>query len=422
MFALLALGVFCVLLIAVILPQLTLPGYEGPLNLSERLVLLFMGSALLMAIPGGVWVQAYRATGLFVRGTMVGNVLNGMGFICYVVILALGSSPMTYAACFLATSTVGTLYFIWDVRRMIPESRRISLSLTSAWAGRLHLSGSVHFWFMALANGLKQQGVILVLGATVSPVVVALYATHRTIVGLVTYASSMIQPAVWPEMTFLDAQGRRSDLTRLLLLTTRLVVFLSCAAALVLMIFGPLLYPIWTDRELHFHPTLMTFFIIQIILSSGWNTAIWSLLASNQHRKITYWSLANSLLTIVVAIVLAPKFGVLGVASAGLAGDIVCGLVAFPWIASRVMGLPIYRIYQAMFVPILAIIPAGIFLFLAESFFHGLLLALVVSVIVVVFVYPTAYLALGKGEDVKWALEKFRGLWRGRAQSSKASV
>jgi len=422
LFALLAFAVFCVLLAFVSLPELTLPGYEGALNLSERLILLFMGSAFLMAVPGGVWVQAYRATGLFVRGTIVGNILNGIGFLCYAAILALGASPMIYAASFLVATTVGTLYVIWDVRQRIPECRSIRLSLTSAWAGRIHLSGSVHFWSMALATGLKQQAVIIVLGAAVSPVVVALYATHRTITGLMNYVSSMIQPAIWPEMTFLDAQVRRNELTRILLLTIRLVVFLSCGAALALMIFGPLIYPIWTDRELHFHPTLMALLVIQIILSSGWNTSIWSLLASNQHRKIAYWSLANSLLTVVVAIVLAPQFGVLGVASAGLVGDMVCGVVAFPWLASRVMGLPVARIYQAMFIPILAMIPVGIILLLAASFFHGTLLVLVAGVIVGVFIYPTAYLALGKGEDVKWALEKFRGLWRERAQASKRSA
>lgn len=412
LFILLSLVVFFLLLTVVSFPLLTLPGHDGPLNLSERFIIFFMGSALLMAVPGGVWVQSYRATGLFVRGTMVANILNVMGLLCYIAILALGASPMIYAASFLVVSTIGTLYVIWDIRHIIPETRRINLSFASAWAGRFHVSGSFHFWIMALGNGLKQQGVIIILAAAVSPVMVALYATHRVITGLVAYVSSIIQPAVWPEMTFLYAKGRRDDLNYLLLLTIRLVVLLSCGAALILLIFGPLIYLTWLGRKLDFHPILMFFLVSQIILFAGWSTSGWSLLASNQHRKIAYWSLANSLFTILIAIILVPKFGLLGVASAGLIGDIACGFLIFPWLASRVMGCPVAKIYQAILVPILVTIPAGTILFFCKTFVHGWMFMLAGVIACLILIHPTIRLALGKGEEAAWMLGKLGGQYK----------
>lgn len=415
LFAMIAFLAFCLLGIILTLPGFSLPGHSVPLDLNERLVLLFMGAAFLIAVPGSVYITTYRATGLFARGTMVSNIVRSIGFLSYAAILALGVSPTIYAAGFLINSSIGTLVFIWDIRRKIPVSRRISLSLASAWAGRFHVSGSIHFWLLAVANGLKQQGVILVLAASLSPVIVALYATHRTITGLVNYVSMVMQAPVWPELTFLHAQERKDDLARTALLLVKLVVLLSTGAALVLLIFGPSIYPLWTGRKLQLQPTLLGLFLIQAILFSGWSTSGWSLLASNQHRNLAYSSLANAALTIIAAVILAPRFGVLGVALATLLGDVVCGAIIYPWLASHALGFQLRKMYEAILVPCLAVMPVGFLLFLVASLIKGWLFLLVGVVIGALIIYSTARLAFGKGDDVEWALAKFRNQWRARA-------
>lgn len=422
LFVLIALGGFCLLGIVLSLPGLSIPGHDTPLSLDERFVLFFMGAAFLFSIPGGVYVTAYRATGLFVRGTMVGNILRLIFIGLYVGVLLARVGPMTYAAVYLASGIVGTIVIIYDIHRQIPAARRIRLSLAAARAGRIHISGSLHFWLFAVADGLKQQGVIIVLGATVSPALVAVYATHRTISGVVRYVSTLFQAPLWPELTFLHAQGRKDDMLRGILIVIKILVLLSGSAAVMLWILGPSIYPVWTGRQLQLHPALLAVFLVQVLLSSGWSTCGWPLLSSNQHRGLAYATLSNAVVTIVAAVILAPRFGILGVAVASLAGDLACGVAVFPWLASRMLRFSVQKMYEAISRPLFALIPVGVILFLAESFFHGPLLILVVAVIVGVFIYPTTYLALGKGEDVKWALEKSRGLWRGKAQASKTSA
>ena len=108
------------------------------------------------------------------------------------------------------------------------------------------------------------------------------------------------------------------------LLTVRAVVLLSAAAALALWML-PGIYSFWTARKLGLQPGLTALFLTQGVLAAGWNTAGWVLLASNEHRTLAWWAVANATLTVVLATVLAPRHGVLGVAAATLLGDLACG-------------------------------------------------------------------------------------------------
>ena len=52
------------------------PVLGSVLSNTERWTLLILGSSYLCSVPNGVYVTAYRASGLFVRGTMLGNTLR----------------------------------------------------------------------------------------------------------------------------------------------------------------------------------------------------------------------------------------------------------------------------------------------------------------------------------------------------------
>jgi O-antigen/teichoic acid export membrane protein len=409
LFTLIALVVFAMLGIALSLPGLSLPGQNVPIGLDERLILLLMGASFLLSIPSGVYVTAYRATGLFARGTMVGNILRAVSLPCYVAILIVGLPPTIYAVGYLATGIIGTLVIIWDIQRQISVCRHIKLKLASIQTGRVYLGGSLYFWLLALANALNQQGVILILAASRSPTLVAIYATHRTISGIIGYVANLFQAPLWPELTFVHAQQNNEKLMRMSLLVVKMVVFLSGTVALGLWMFLPVIYPIWTGKNIQFHPILMAVLLIQAVLAAGWTTSGWALLASNQHRSLAYWTLANAGVTLAFAIILASKFGCLGVAFATLLGDVICGITAYPMKASQVLGIPVRKIYQAIFSPVAALAIPGLLLFLANSFMHGWPLSVVGVLIIIISIYLTRYLVFTKYE-LNWLVSRVQVL------------
>jgi len=368
-----------------------------------------LGTLALVVIPAGVFVTAYRATGLFAHGTMIGNVLRGGTLVVLATILYAGSGPALFASVTLVAGLIRTVVITRDVRRQIPASRRIRLGLKTARAGFVHLGGSLYFWLLALATALNYQGVILVLGMNVPLEIVAVYATHRSACGLIGYIGSLIQSPLWPELTFFHTQGRREDLSRVALLAVKTVVLLSGFAAIGLWLFLPLIYPIWTGRQLQFQPVLLSLFLLQAVLMAGWSTSAWSLLSSNQHRRLALWSLINAVLTIFLAVILGPRFGAVGVLLATLLGDVICGFAVYPRLASQGLGLPGGQLYVAIVWPMAVLLPVGLILLTSSSLIGHWLGAAVGVLLGLLLFYPTVRMALGR-QDMNLLVEKFSGI------------
>ena len=319
---------------------------------TDQTIVIFLGATYLLTVPSGVYVTAYRATERFARGTMVGNLVGGIALLAYGAVLLAGLGPGVYAITMLAACTTGTLVIVADIRRQIPAARGLPLGLAEARAGGRHLGSSLHFSILAVAAAVNQQAVLLVLAASAGPAVVALYATHRTAAGLVNYVGRVFEAPLRPELTFLHAAGNERDLRRATLLSIKVVTLLSGTLACGVWLTLPWVYPLWTGRHLDLAPVLMAVLLFQTALAAGWTTAGWSLLASNRHHALAYCAVLNACATVSLALLLAPRFGALGVASASLAGDVVFGAVLYPLLAARSSGFPLTPGYRALVLPL----------------------------------------------------------------------
>ncbi len=410
LFSLIALVSFLVLGAVLALPALSLPGHGEALTVAERGVLMLMGGAFLLSIPQGVFVTVYRATGQFFTGTMIANAVRFLSMLGYVGLLIAGYPPLVLAAGYFSSAVILTVTVVVYGYRKIPQCRGVRPSLAAAWEGKGHLRGSLFFWLLALAGAINLQGVIIVLGTFAVPATVALYATHRTASGLLGYVGNLFMAAVWPELSFAHAGGEKEKLIRMALLTVRTVVFLSAAAAVALWILLPEIYSLWTARKLALQPWLMAMFLSQGVLAAGWSTAGWVLLASNEHRLLAWWALANAGLTITLATLLVPRHGVLGVAVATLLGDLACGASAYPRKAARHLGIPSSEIYKAIFRPVLVVVSAGALALIAGMLAgEGWLRFLVGSGIGAALMYPAMLFAFGRA-DCALMLGRFRQL------------
>ena len=357
------------LLFGLMNPRVT--GMGSALANSERLIILFLGSGFLLSVPTGVYLSVYRARGLFVRGTMLGNVFRLAHLVLSVGMLTTSTSPLVYAFVLLVANVTSTLVIVRDSRRTIAGCGEIRLSLAAAKRGQQYLRGALQFWLLALANGLNQQGVLLVLGIFASPAIVAVYATHRTAAGLVGYVGALLQAPLWPEFSKLSAQGRREDLRHVALSAIKVVMLVSGLAAVAMWVVLPSIYPLWTNKQLQLKPALFAVFLLQGVLAAGWFTSAWSLFATNEHRMPARWSLANAVVTIALTLVLGPKYGVMGVALATLIGDVLCGLAVYPRLAARILGLSAWSVYQAMMLVVLLLLPLLMAVIIARHWLTG---------------------------------------------------
>lgn len=398
LFMILGLTVLLGILCLISWPNFSFPGLEHPLSSSDRLVLAFISASLLLSIVGGIYASIYRSTGRYARGAMAGN-LTGL--------IILGTSggmllakvtPSVFAAGLLGQNVLNTLIVIWDTRRKIPESRGLSLSLVAARRGLAYLGGSLYFWLIALAGALNQQGLLLVLTAFISPVAVAIFATHRTAAGLLRYISVLLQGPLWPEFSFLWAKRRYADMERIVVLTTGLTMFVSGIAAIALYIFFPIIYPLWTGRSLAIQMPLFGILLLQGVLAAGWMSAGWSLMACNQHRVLALWTLLNALVTIACAALMVTSLGTFGAALASLIGDVTCSLLVIPWLISRRLHISGWRIYQTIIIVLIALTPFGILAWLLSTYLATSLALFAFSFFAIGLSYPALIFILGYSE------------------------
>ncbi|MBE0669379.1 MAG: polysaccharide biosynthesis C-terminal domain-containing protein [Anaerolineales bacterium] len=204
---------------------------------------------------------------------------------------------------------------------------------------------------------------------------------------------------VWPELSFAHAGGDKEKCARVGLLAVRVVVFLNVMAAVALWVMLPGIYSLWTARKLTLQPLLMALFLVQGILAAGWSTAGWVLLASNEHRTLAWWALSNAGITLALGVLLAPRYGVMGVAVATLIGDLVCGVSVYPRKAARQLGVPASKVYRAILRPVLAAAPAGALVLLCSSLKVPLSTrVLAMAGVFIAVIYPSALLAFGRDD------------------------
>jgi len=234
-----------------------------------------------------------------------------------------------------------------------------------------HRSGALWFWFISLAQAAMNQGLILVLAITTTPVVVALYATHRTLANVSGYAGALLQGPVLPELSFLWAQNRLPELRQTSFLTVRVLVFVVGLAGIGIWLVAPLVYPVWARRRLQMDELLLIVLLVQGVLAAGWSTSSWCLLATNHHREVAIWSLGNAAITLGLALWLSDTHGVVGAALASLIGDLICGLVMFPLLTTSFLKITVAALYWQMFEPVFELLPFLMIAIMAVRLFPG---------------------------------------------------
>jgi O-antigen/teichoic acid export membrane protein len=379
----------------------------------EGWIFAFLAGTALIAVPGGVYATVYQASGRYAHGLMLGNAARLIGLAVGMIVLFAALPPVVYAAVTLAIAATFTLVLVSDSRRRFSHARGLTISTTNARRALAHLPGAFHFWLLSLAQTIKVQGPVLVIAATGQMSLISLYVTHRALANVATYTTAFVQGPLTPELSWLAALRRSTDLEHACLALVKVSILATGFTALFIYIVAPTFYPLWTRQRFDLAPLLLELLLLQAVLTAGWATTTWATLAANQHRAVAYWSVANALLTVVAVWLVIPVAGIAGVAAAALASDILCGMLVFPRLGARVSGTKPVIVYEAMLHAILPVIALFFFAKITTSLFNSWPAATVFVVGGALLAYPIACFLLGC-EMARWILGSVKGALAGR--------
>jgi O-antigen/teichoic acid export membrane protein len=301
------------------------------------------GAAVLLAlqfvwaVPAGVIGAIYRATGEYAREVNIVNARALAAIVLTVLLVVVGAGFLAIAVMQLAVLAAAVLFAIFDLRRRRPEVRigfhggeyRLALSL---------LLPSSLFFLMQISVALALQGSTLVVGAVLGAASVALFASTRTLVNVISQAASALQSALWPEFTSMEARGQYGSLRLGHGLGTKVVMSVALSAAVFFHFMGADIFRWWTSGRVGFDPLLLDALLLWQLVEVSYAMSSVVLASSNNHKGVAVRYAAASAAGLLAGYFLAREMGPSGVVFGLLAANLAVNSWWVPRSACRLVG------------------------------------------------------------------------------------
>lgn len=161
---------------------------------------------------------------------------------------------------------------------------------------------SMSFMSFPIGNAIILQGFTLVVNRFFGANEVVLFNTSRTMCNFIKSLLGTIQGSVWPEYSI--AYGK-SDYQRMRMLhrkSLHLSLVFSFIVGIGLLIFGPLVYRVWTHGEIPFVYPLMFGFIAALIIEGIWISSSVTVMATNNHTRLGVTFVTVSFMSLLISI------------------------------------------------------------------------------------------------------------------------
>ena len=271
------------------------------------------------------------------------GLLSSLGYAFYLLVgcitLALKGDPVAFVSANVAARVAFLGVFLFDVRRIMPDFT-LGFRGVSAQAIRPYLIPGLGHATLPLVNALQNEGLVLVLGAILGPVSVAVFQTTRTAVNGAKSLSGLFASAVGVEIPALVGERRMNAVQRLLVMNTQATIAASTCWVFLLGVFGEQIFHLWL-RSSAVYSTYLTLLMLTSMFPFALGSSFSLILqATNQIHRAVLLLLPAALVSLTVSAVSCRMLGVNG-AGLGLVVFETLSLLAVCYAASEYTGVDV---------------------------------------------------------------------------------
>lgn len=299
----------------------TVSNEEARIILTMMLIYVTVGQQARMLEPG------FRCEGRYAAGTFWANMMRLVEAFSATVAGVLSSSLVTAAVVYAIARCVSAVFYYFVLRS---KSCWITLGIRHArWQSIKQLaSPAIAFVALPLGQAIELQGYTILIGMCLGPTAVAAFSTLRTLTRVNYQFVAVIGRSVWPELSAALGAGEISLARNLHRRAAQAALCLSLGGAFALLSAGPFVYRTWVHSSVAFNTTCFTVLALVVAANAFWHTSLVVPMSCNRHQRIAWTYFATTLLSLAVARVLMPFFGITGAAFALLLIDAsLCCLV-----------------------------------------------------------------------------------------------
>ena len=254
----------------------------------------------------------FVSAGAYGRGAFMQGLIRLLEFLLLVGAVAAGLGPIGAAVGLAAGRLVGAVVMVVAMRRVSPWLHHGVAAANRRTARRL-LGPGLGFCGMTVANMLKIQGMVLVVGAVLGPAAVVVYSTLRMLTRSLEQILSTFHSTVQPEIAAAHGQGNMPLMRQLHGGACRVALWLALAAAAGLAVAGPWFVGVWTGGAVAVPGPLYAALIAVMVLNSIWIATLLVLHGLNRSRRLAVANLAIVAVGLGAAAVLGGTMGLTGV-------------------------------------------------------------------------------------------------------------
>ena len=306
-------------------------------QLFARLIIL-LGLNIALAVPSsllGSYLTGLQRFDLYNIISIVRMVLRAI--LIFSVLLS-GYHVLAVALCVLASTLFSiplNCWMIWQV-----DSRlRFDLRLVRRHTARELLTFS--FWTLLNNAGqlLRDSTDSIVIGRILGPALITPFIVASRLVGYFRpIIRDMVSPLL-PRISELDGQGKKEDIRQLFLRMTRFSALVSLCIGAMLLLHGRSLLLLWVGQRYVSSYPILVLLTVGAVASLTQLGTMHTLIAVGRHRAYGIWTLGEGFANLLLSIIWAHQYGIIGVALGTAVPLIVVKLTLQPWYVTRVLGI-----------------------------------------------------------------------------------
>ena len=289
-----------------------------------RLILTTLCAYALLSLQADLTTAGFRCEGNYALGMLIKNMLRLVETLAVTVFVASRARPIQAAAAYLTMRAIGTPIMAWIMMR---KSAWLRYGLRYATRERTKSLAVPAVAYMAFPVGsaLSLQGMVLVIAAMMGPIAVAVFSTMRTLTRFGFQLMEAVKNSVWPELSAAYGVQNWALARRLHRAACQASLWSSLGTVIFLYFAGSRIVAVWTHGRIVMDVAAFHWLLLVIVANSFWYTSSVVTVASNNHERVAAVYLAGTVVSLLIARLLIPSFGISGAAIALLSIDLIVG-------------------------------------------------------------------------------------------------
>ena len=314
---------------------------SSELETDFRVVLGILAVNFLIAFPASALENVYEGAQRYDLLHLRSIGLRIVELLVLLLLVSQGHGVVVLAAVDLATTCLGLLIDLFLVNRLVPGLLKLPMRFDARLWRRIRPFALWASIDEILAEGSANLDEILI-GVLLPLSLLTPYAVCLAVAGLVPLAVRPIVDTFFPLAAGLHARKQDADIGRLLFAGTKLTLIVAAPLAVFLCVFGATAVHLWIPSiSSDVSDALVVILAINCLFSAYLWTSTIILMAVNRIRLIVVITAVEMVVEVVMIVALAPRFGLIGVAIAGLCANVAAGAAIELPIVVRLLHYPI---------------------------------------------------------------------------------